>query len=273
MLAVGRDDSPPHFVVDDDLGHVFHIDRHAVLGDDLHVFEFLDAGRAADAVHQQHVAFAVDVAAADVEVVPAKGVDHILKGDVVFVQERGIDADLILFLESAPGVDLGGSGNGPELRADGPVLQRADFRPAFRFGIFGSKEQVMKHLTQAGGHRSEFRTRRARWQFELGQSLADQLPDEIQIGPVVKGHRDLGDAELRDGADLDKAGQSAHQKFDRISNQPFDFRGDHAGNVRVDLHLYWGRVGKGIDVQSPERNEPRHRDDDRSEKYEPAMIQ
>ncbi len=55
------------------LGHVLDADRHALIGFDDDVLDLLDVDRAADAVHQQHIAGAIEVASAHVEIVVRYG--------------------------------------------------------------------------------------------------------------------------------------------------------------------------------------------------------
>ena len=48
---------------------------------------------------QQHLAGLLQVAAADVEVVVADGLDHLVEGEVVLQQAIGIDPHLVLLLK------------------------------------------------------------------------------------------------------------------------------------------------------------------------------
>src|SRR6185503_763006 len=66
-LAVGGGEAAAERVPNGDFGDVRDVNGDSFIGGDLDIAQMLGASRAGDAVHQQHVAFAVDVAAADVE--------------------------------------------------------------------------------------------------------------------------------------------------------------------------------------------------------------
>ena len=106
----------------------------------------------------------------------------------------------------------------------------------------------MKHLAQPGGDGPQLRLGNSGGHFHRRQSLRNQLPDEINIGVVLKRHGDLRQPELRDRADLDQPRQSAHQQLDRKGDEPLDLGRDQAGHVGVDLHLHGRGIGKGVDI-------------------------
>ena len=62
----------------------------------------------------------LDVAAARVRVAPPDGLEDLLQGEAVGPELRGIDDDLVLLRNAAPGVDLGDARHRPQPRRDRP---------------------------------------------------------------------------------------------------------------------------------------------------------
>ena len=54
---------------------------------------------------------------------PRTACDHLVEGQVVLEQPVGVDADLVLLLAAAPGVDLGRARHGAQGRLDDPVVR------------------------------------------------------------------------------------------------------------------------------------------------------
>ena len=104
-LAVGGDGTAAQLVADGDVGHVADANRHALVGGDDDVFDLLDGRRAADALHEQHLAglVFVDVAAADVEVVLREPPATTSSNETSCRSScSGIDAHLVLLFQARP---------------------------------------------------------------------------------------------------------------------------------------------------------------------------
>src|SRR5688572_17402661 len=91
-------------------------------------------------------------------------------------------------------------------------------------GFVGSRrcvvERVIEDFAQAG------RDRRKLWRNTRGdliehalQPFGDELPEEIQVYSVFKGHRDLRETELRKRSKLDHIRKAGHLALDGESNQ------------------------------------------------------
>ena len=180
-----------------------HPDGHAVLGRHDDVLDLLDVDRPADAVDEEHLAVLADVAAADVAVVLLDGLDHFVEGQAVLDEPGRVDADLILLLVAAPGVDLGGALHRPHLRLDDPIVDGAQVGGVVAL----AGHDVMEDLAQPGGHRPHLRAARCRCgSWTAAQPLVDHLPGEIDVGAVLEHDDHLRQAELRDGPDGLRAG-------------------------------------------------------------------
>src|SRR5262249_60143991 len=101
---------------------------HAVLARHNDVLDLLDIDRPADAVDEEHLAVLASIAVADISVVLLDSLNDFIKGQAVFDEAGRVDANLILFLIAAPGIDLGGALHRPHLRFDDPIMNGAEFR-------------------------------------------------------------------------------------------------------------------------------------------------
>ena len=119
-LAVGRDRAAADLVADLDVGHVADLDRHAVLGGDDDALDFVERDVRPTPWTSSIWLLGADVAAADVAVVLLDRLDDLVERQLVAIEPVGIDADLILLLVAAPGVDLGRALDGAQLRLDRP---------------------------------------------------------------------------------------------------------------------------------------------------------
>ena len=109
-----------------DLGHVADADRHAVLGRDDDRLDLLDVRRAAEAVDEQRSALpARMLPPPTLRLFSSTASTTSSKVRPCLISRFGIDADLVLLLVAAPGVDLGHAGHGPQLGLDDPVVDRA----------------------------------------------------------------------------------------------------------------------------------------------------
>src|SRR5208282_5142432 len=106
--------------------------------------------RPPNAMHQEHLIAHANVAAADIAVVLANGLDHFIECQVVSIEPVGLDAYLVLLLETAPGVDLRGPFHGAHFGLDDPVLNG----PHIGDVVALPRDHIMKHFAQAGCHRA-----------------------------------------------------------------------------------------------------------------------
>ena len=109
------------------------------------------------------------------------------------IRSLRIDADLVLLLESAPGVDFGDARHGPHVGFDDPVVHRAQVGQA----VASSRRAVMKDFAQPRGDRPHLGRSMPGGNLDVGQPLVDQLPGEVDIRAVVERDDDLRQAELR----------------------------------------------------------------------------
>ena len=112
-------------------------------------------------------------------------------------------------------------------------------------------EQVLIHLTQAGGVGAHFRGADAVGNiFPCGlQSLEHQLAGEIDIGAFLEHHGDDGQAGLGDGTHLGHLRQCIHHCLDGIGDQLLHFFRCQAFGFGVHLYLDVGHVREGIQFQ------------------------
>jgi hypothetical protein len=168
-----------------------------------------------------------------------------------FSRSSGSNDDVELLLVAAPGVDLGGAGDLEHLRADDPVVQRAQLLGRELVAL----DQVLEDLAQAGRDGAEGGAVDAVGELDGLEALADDLAGEVDVGGVVEGGGDLGEAELRDGADTVEAGEAADDLLDREGDLALDLERGQRGGDGVDGDLNRGRVRVGVQREVPERDE------------------
>ena len=142
----------------------------------------------------------------------------LVEGQAVLDQPVRVDANLVLLLEAAPAIDLGGARDGAQLGLDDPVVNGAQIGQVVAL----AGDDIVKDLAQAGGDRSHLGPFHAGRQLDGGQPLVDQLAGEVDVGAVVEGDDHLRQAELRDRAELLQTGQPADGLLDREGDLPLD---------------------------------------------------
>ena len=128
FLAVLGGGAGAQFLAQQHLGHVPDADRHIAFGADDDVADFVEGRHLAGRANQVLLAALLDVAGADVGVVPGERFQDVPEVQAVGDQLRGIGGDVELLQVAADGVDLGDAGNVAQLRAHDPVLDGAQLR-------------------------------------------------------------------------------------------------------------------------------------------------
>jgi hypothetical protein len=169
-------------------------DRDAADACEQNVRNLRERGDDADAFQNLRLPALLQSASTDVHVVLAKRALHVLKGEPVFSEQRGIDLHVVLLLESAPSVHFRHARHCPELRLDDPVLQCAQLREVRLVGHAlrsRPREQVVVNLSQARRHGPKLRLSERRGKLDVLEALPDQLAGEVDVDLVLEGQRDL----------------------------------------------------------------------------------
>ena len=180
-----------------DLGHIVHVDRHAFAAGQHDVADLLQIGDLPGDTHQELLAVAFDVAGTDVLVVGFHRLRDIFQREAQRAQACRIRGDVHLALEATDGVDLGHARHVAQLRADHPVLQRAQVGGGVRRAIGLARlgigvDGVHEDLAEPGGDGSQLRIQAlGDLRFDLLQALGDLLPGEVDVGAVLEHHGHL----------------------------------------------------------------------------------
>ncbi|MGY4501905.1 hypothetical protein ACVWYH_005862 [Bradyrhizobium sp. GM24.11] len=229
LASVDARTAGPQFLSDRDIGQIPDADGNAAPcghHDLLDVLKILDTAGGPD-----HVALAVllDVVRPAADVVGLDGGDDLLEGQPVADQLCGVGLHLELLDEAPDGVRAGDAGNGLHLRADDPVLHRAQVNGALEVvdQAFTFRRQIAAvglparlsvtnrcgrarffvldgppvDLAEARRHRSQsnFDARREIG-FGVVDALGDQLAREVDVSAVGKHRRDLREPVARERA-------------------------------------------------------------------------
>ena len=248
-----------------DLGHVAHADRHAFAAVEHDLANAVQVDHLARCSDQELLAVALDVAGTDVAVVGRHRARDVLEGETQRDQARRVGGDVDLPGEPALGVDLGDPGHVAQLRADHPVLQRAQVggRPRRAVGLarirFGLHD-VHEDLAHAGGNGPHLRfDPGGQLRPGLGDALADLLAGEVQVGAVLEHHRHLRQPVARQRAGVVQPGQAGQRGFQREGHPLFGLQWREARRHGIHLHLHVGDVGGDVDRQLAEAPDA-HRD-------------
>ena len=127
------------------------------------------------------------------------GLDDLVEGQLVLDRAVGVDADLILLLEAAPGVDLGRARHRAQLGLDDPVVDGAQLGEVVAL----AGDEVVEDLAQARWRPAPSSAARCpSGSSTVAEPLVDQLAGEVDVGAVLEGDDDLRQAELGDRAQL-----------------------------------------------------------------------
>ena len=188
----------------------------------------------------------LDVAAAEVGVVVGDRGDDVVQREVEAAERFWVDDRRVLLGFAAPGVDLADAGNGEQLVADDPVVQRLELHQRhLRRG-----DRVLVDFAEGRGHGVHLRLQAGRdAALHLVDALRDQLADKIFVHGVVEDDGNHGQVELGGGAHHLQLGHAHHGGFDRIGDELLDLDRRHAGALHRDDDLIVGEVGEGFEGQ------------------------
>ena len=244
------------FAPDAHFGDVAHPHRNAIDAGDDDIADVVDRRGLARRAHQVLLAFALDVAGADIAVVALERAHDVDQFQPVRRQRRRVRGHQVFLVEAADGVDVGDARHRAQLRLDDPVLDLAQvgrrvgrairlLRP--RLALDGP----LVDFTQARGDRPHRRHHAGRQVLaRVLQALADELAREVDVGALVEHHRHLRQAVARQRAVGFQVRQAGQHRFDRVGDALLDLERRVARRGRVDLHLDVGHVGHGVDRQA-----------------------
>ena len=237
----------PDLMIHLDGGHIPDPHGNAIVGGDDDARDLLDVGGEPQPMHQQRFPAPHHLPAAHVLVVRLKGLEQLFKRETVFDKPLRLGDDMILLLESPPGVDLRHPAHLPQLRLDHPVLHFTQFGEG-PVGVNGA-DHIVEHLPQPGGYGAELGPGNPGGQFHGLQALCDELPrPEDACGIIIGGHH-LREAKLGYRPDIHKARQPANGQFHRDGDLRLGLLRVQGGHGGIDLHLDRRRVRKGVHRQ------------------------
>ena len=197
----------------------------------------------------------LDVGAAGVGVVALQRVDHIAETKAHGLQADRVHGHLELLELTTEAVDLGHAGHTEQLATDHPVLQLAQLHRIEGLVMRAvGPHHILEHLTQAGAHGCEegwIDTRRHRTGHLL-QALVHQLAREVGVHVIIEHGGNLAEAEARDAAQFDHAGQTGQRLLHGVAHEALHLERGEGGCEGDDLHLVVGDVGHGIHGQVAE---------------------
>ena len=187
----------------------------------------------------------------------------------MFDQAVGVDHDVELLLVASPGVDLGDSRDLHHLRAHDPVVERAELPWRQRVAL----DDVLEYLAETGRDRPERGPADVRGQLQGAEPFAHHLAGQVDVGVVVEGGRDLRQSELRNGAHLRQARESADGLFDDRGDLPLNLQRRQRRSGRVDADLHRSRVRERVEGQLPEAGNTDYRQQRRSDEHDGSTPQ
>ena len=188
------------FLTHDHVGHIPDQDGLAIaIGDDGR-FQIGDGTGLPGRADQQLFAIVLDIARAGIGIIAGQGLDHIVQRQPVGGQLVRVRRDMILADIAANCIHLDHAGRAQELRTDDPVLQGAQVfgcpvRPVIARRARFDLQRVHEDLAQTRGDGTHFRGHPFGQLVTDGlQPLIHQLSCEVDVGPILENHRDLGQA-------------------------------------------------------------------------------
>ena len=268
LLAVLRRRAGAQSRPDNDIRDIGDPDRYTAARGDDDLRQVVGVGRLTRHTNEDLFTAALDIARAGIGVVAFERFDHVGHRQFERRQSVGVRRHMILLGIAADSVDLGNARDGPHLRADHPVMQRAQFgrRPGRAIGLAGTGfgfDRIHEDFTEPGGDwpHLRFDTRR---QLRLGRlnAFVDELAREKDIGAVLEHYGDLAEPVSRDRTGIVEPRQSGDGGLDRKGNALLGLQRGEAFRFGVDLYLDVGDVGHSVDREfgrapKPERAEQR----------------
>ena len=231
-------------VADLDRRHLAQEDRHAVLGADHDLLEVARVGDQPEPAHHRPGTPSFHDVAAHVPVAPHDGVHHRRERDPEPPQPVRVHVDLVLADHAPDARHLRHAGDGVELVADEPVLERAELAQ----GVALALDRVPEDMAHAGGVRAEGRHHAGRQALaEEIQALQHARAGEVEVHRVLEDDVDHREAERGGGPHHPDAGKPLEAHRERIGDLVLDLLRRAAGPVGEDDHLVVREVGNRVD--------------------------
>ena len=268
-----------HGAADHDVAYIAHPHRNTCPGGHDRVLNILDRLQPRVGADEETFPGAAHIVGASRHIRPLQGVCQFGNRQTIGGKRVQLGLDQILFHITAVGIDAGNAQNIAHLRANDPILHRAQIGGLGQFGrqplalgrqiaavrlpawfsIYGlyafavgmaEGDRVEKDLAKAGAERREVGLDAVgQAVLGLGQALCDLLTGKIDVGAVGEYSRDLAEAVPREGPRHFKAGNAGQCRFDGESDLFLDVDRPQRGHECTDLHLSIGDVWHGIDRQ------------------------
>ena len=246
------------------------LDQHRIAAGLRHhgVGEVLDRADQADAAHHGRLRADIDGVAADIDVGIADRLHHLRQRQAEGDQLVEIDLQLVGLGLAAPAGDVDDAGHGAEAALQHPVLQRLEVEHAV---VRRAREAVAVDLAD----RAERRDRRlhvARQRRKLRQPV-QHLLQRLVIGIVERELQfDVRQPVQRDGADGAQVLDAGDLGLDRDGDVALDFFRRQPRALRHDVDHRRGRIGIGLDVELPERDQAADEHGDKHANHQIAAV-
>ena len=283
------------------LGQILHPQRCVATGGDDDLTDLGDILDAAGGPHHIILAVAFDVIRTAAGIVGLHRPDDVGERDAIGDRFGRIRRDLILLDIAADGIGAGDTRHRPHLRADDPVLDRAQIdraleiiaqmaafrrevaavalparlavghgRILWRFPVF---DRPPIHFAEPGRDRTEFDFGLGRQRLpNLLQALIHLLAREINAGVVAEHRRHLGKAVARERARVFEGRRTGQDILDLERDLLFHLDRRQRRCDGVDLHLVVGDIRHGIDRQLVERPDTERAGNRGQQHDEPAIT-
>ena len=188
-LTVRRNRAAADLATDCNLRDILNPHRRAVAGSNHDVLDLTDRRNTRQSPHHPRFTGGHDLPAADVGVVAAQRIQHILKREAKLDQCFRFDDDVILPLQATPRIDLGHTRHLAKLGLDHPIMDGPEFFDRVFAGL--RPDNVVKDLTETGRDRAELRPSDTIWQFDCREPFGNVLPRVDNADVIIEGRHDL----------------------------------------------------------------------------------
>ena len=229
------------------LRHVTDEHERAPLGFEDDVAKVVEVLNHAEALNDLLLVLLGDIAAAGVAVVLLQCLAHVGERQVVRAQSLGVGEHLILFDVAAEAVDLDDAGHCPQAGLHLPIQDRP---PLHERVVLAFDEHIvdLAETRRNGRERGRLDPGRQLLPHVL-EPLVHELAGEVDARVVGEDHRDLRQAELRDGAQVLRVRKAGKCDLDGRSDLPLHLLRPKRRGCRVDDHLLHGDVRHGVNGQ------------------------